>query len=131
MVREEYNAEKLGLLNSSRSRARNISRNSTLTSACWTNWLRGVPGRKKVAEMAASIMLSLFLLDYHIPEIDGLERVERLHALRGLKSVQLLIMSANLSSRKALRQRGIAFLAKPFDLADLIEAIDTLLRGTW
>ena len=78
-------------------------------------------------EAVATITPSLFILDYHLPGIDGLELADRLHAIKGLESVPILMLYANLPSRKALQERGIRFLAKPFDLGTLLKAVEQLL----
>ncbi len=70
---------------------------------------------------------SLFLLDYQLPDINGLELSDRLHTIAGLETVPTLVMSANLPPRHVLQQRHIASLSKPFDLSDLFKAIDKLL----
>ena len=70
---------------------------------------------------------SLFLLDYQLPDINGLELSDRLHTIAGLETVPTLVMSANLPPRHALQQRHIACLSKPFDVSDLFKAIDKLL----
>ena len=78
-------------------------------------------------EAIATITPSLFLLDYHLPGINGLELADRLRAINGLESVPILMLSANLPSRKAMQERGIRFLAKPFDLNTLLKAVEQLL----
>lgn len=78
-------------------------------------------------EVAASSTPCLFLLDYRLPDLDGLELADRLHALPGLETVPTLMISANSPSRQALQQRHIAFLAKPFGLIDLLQAVEHLL----
>ncbi len=78
-------------------------------------------------EAVKSIKPSLFILDYRLPGIDGLELSDRLHAIEGLETIPTLMMSANLPPRKAMQQRHISFLAKPFDLSDLLQAIEELL----
>ena len=70
---------------------------------------------------------SLFLLDYQLPDINGLELSDRLHTIAGLETVPTLVISANLPPRHALQQRHIAGLRKPFDVSDLFKAIDELL----
>src|ERR1051326_5257364 len=69
----------------------------------------------------------LFLLDYRLPGITGLELADRLHSIKGLESVPTLMISANLPPRQALQQRHIPFLPKPFDLIDLLQAVERLL----
>ena len=78
-------------------------------------------------EAVATLTPSLFILDYHLPGIDGLELADRLRTITGLDSVPILMLSANLPPRKALRERGIKSLAKPFDLAVLLKAVEQLL----
>ena len=78
-------------------------------------------------EAVATITPSLFILDYHLPGIDGLDLADRLRTIQGLDRVPILMLSATPPSRKALQQRGIHFLAKPFDLGALLEAVEQLL----
>ena len=70
---------------------------------------------------------SLFILDYHLPGIDGLELHDRLHSIQGLETIPSLMMSSHSPSRQAIRERQITFLKKPFDLAALLESIEKLL----
>jgi DNA-binding response OmpR family regulator len=78
-------------------------------------------------EAVGSIKPSLFILDYGLPGINGLELSDRLHSIEGLEMVPTLMISADSPSRKAMQQRHITYLKKPFDLNDLIKAIEELL----
>ncbi len=69
----------------------------------------------------------LFLLDYRLPGITGLELADQLHNIKSLETVPTLMISANLPPRQALQQRHILFLPKPFDLFDLLLAVERLL----
>lgn len=79
-------------------------------------------------EAVRSIKPSLFLLDYHLPGIDGLELADRLHSTEGLETIPTLMISANAPPQEALRRRRITFLKKPFDLNDLLKRIERLLE---
>lgn len=78
-------------------------------------------------EAVKSIKPSLFMLDYHLPGINGLELSDRLNALEGLETVPTLLLSASPPPRNVMQQRHISFLAKPFELPDLLQAIEELL----
>lgn len=78
-------------------------------------------------ELVDVIKPDLFLLDYQLPGIDGLELFDRLHAMKGLEAVPTLMISANALSKKALQERHIPFLMKPFDLEDLLLIVEKLL----
>jgi CheY-like chemotaxis protein len=78
-------------------------------------------------QVVASIKPSLLILDYQLPGINGLELFDRLHSIEGLEMVPTIMVSANFPSRKAIQQRQITFIQKPFDLPDLLTAIDELL----
>ena len=69
----------------------------------------------------------LFILDYQMPGINGLELFDRLHATKGLEAVPALMFSANKLPRKVLQERHIPFLMKPFDLDDLLQIVERLL----
>ena len=74
-----------------------------------------------------SLKPSLFILDYQLPGINGIELHDRLHAIKELATIPTLIVSANIPSRKEMQQRQIAFLKKPFDLNELFKVIEELL----
>ena len=68
----------------------------------------------------------LFLLDYHLPGMNGLDLYDCLHAMDGLKTIPALFMSANIPLSEAER-RHVPVLHKPFDLDDLVHTIEKLL----
>ena len=86
-----------------------------------------VTNAAQALEAVQSVTPSVVLLDYDLPGIDGLELADRLHALPGLETVPTMMVSASHPPRKAMQQRHIIFLAKPFDLTTLIKTINTLL----
>lgn len=79
-------------------------------------------------ETLKTVVPDLFLLDYHLPGIDGLELAERFHATETLKHIPILLMSANLP-KSELEKRHITFIAKPFDVNALFQIIETLLSS--
>jgi DNA-binding response OmpR family regulator len=66
---------------------------------------------------------SLFLLDYRLPKMNGVELYDRLHAREGLETVPVIIISANLPLHE-LTKLGLVGLKKPFDLDQLLQAIE-------
>ncbi|HEV2583848.1 MAG TPA: response regulator, partial [Ktedonobacteraceae bacterium] len=78
-------------------------------------------------ETVKSIKPGLFILDYHLPGINGVELHDRLHAIKGLETVPTLMMSARAPARQAIGQRHITLLRKPFELATILKAISSLL----
>lgn len=69
----------------------------------------------------------LFILDYGLPDMDGLELHDRLHAFDHLKDTPTLLISAQRPPMREVRQRQITFLPKPFELTGLLHAVSTLL----
>lgn len=86
-----------------------------------------MPDAEQALEAVRSITPSLFILDYQLPGIDGLELSDRLHAIEEFATIPTLMISAHPPSRQAMQQRHILFLKKPFDLADLLQDIENLL----
>ena len=69
----------------------------------------------------------LFILDYELPDMNGLDLHDQLHGFEHLRQVPTLLISAMKPPLRELRRRAITFLAKPFDLSELLDAIATLL----
>ncbi len=69
----------------------------------------------------------LFLLNYHMPSMTGLQLYDQLHAIPGLEKVPAIMVSATLP-RTELKQRGIIGLDKPFDLDELLHLIERVLQ---
>ena len=66
---------------------------------------------------------SLFLLDYRLPKMNGVELYDQLHAREELETVPAIILSANLPLHE-LTKRGLVGLKKPFDLDHLLQEIE-------
>jgi CheY-like chemotaxis protein len=86
-----------------------------------------VGNASQALEVVQTIKPVLFILDYQLPGIDGLELSRQLHALDGLETVPTLLISANPPPQEAMHQSYLACLAKPFDLADFLQAVKRLL----
>ena len=75
------------------------------------------------------IQPDLVVVDYYLPDMNGIELYDHLHTIKELKDVPAIIVSAVLPERD-LKERGLLGLAKPLDLEDLLETTNNLLRST-
>ncbi len=71
---------------------------------------------------------ALFILNYHLPHMTGIELYDRLHALEPLRSVPAMMLSANLPYEE-IKQRGIVGLSKPVDIDELMNMIERLISN--
>lgn len=69
---------------------------------------------------------SLFLFDYRLPHINGLELYDQLHTTKELEDVPALLISASFPFEEA-RKRNIMLIQKPFELDDLLRNIERLI----
>jgi len=69
---------------------------------------------------------SLFILDYQMPGMNGIELYDRLHATKGLEEVPAIMVSARLP-RQEIAKRSIVGMSKPLDLDELLETIEQLV----
>jgi|ERR1051326_4511697 DNA-binding response OmpR family regulator len=88
-----------------------------------------VPDATSALEVADTVKPDLFILDYRLPDLNGLELSDRLHSIEGLEAVPTMMISANTLPRSELRQRHITYLKKPFDLSHLLAAVEKLLAA--
>ena len=71
---------------------------------------------------------NLFLLDYHLPRMDGIELYDQLHAVKEFRDTPAVILSAHLPKRE-LEKRSLVGLHKPIELSELLKAIQEVLEG--
>ena len=78
-------------------------------------------------EVARRIKPDLFILNSHLPQGNGIELYDRLHAIKGLKQVPTIMVGADLPEEE-MKQRKIVSLKKPFGMDELLEAIQRALH---
>ena len=80
----------------------------------------------KALETVKTIKPNLFVLDYLLPRMNGIDLYDRLHATKELEDIPAIMMSANLPASEA-RKRKITCLKKPFELDELLQTIEKLI----
>lgn len=81
---------------------------------------------EQALQLTRSLTPDLFLLDYHLPFMSGLDLYDSLHAMKEFSAIPALFMSANIPLQE-LESRHVCFINKPFDLDEMINAIERLL----
>ena len=74
----------------------------------------------------ANIKPGLFILDYQLPRMNGIELYDQLHAIPGLEHIPAIIISARLP-RQDIEKRQIVGMSKPLELDDFLHTIEHLL----
>ena len=78
-------------------------------------------------KMLRTVKPDLILLDYSLPGMNGLELYDTIHTVKALKHLPVLIVSAETARiQKEIKARQLAQLQKPFELANLLQAIERL-----
>jgi CheY-like chemotaxis protein len=78
-------------------------------------------------EVTSDIIPDLFLLDYFLPDMNGIELYDRLHGQNKLASVPAILLTAHLirsDLQQAIKQRQLDALEKPFDIERLLTMIE-------
>jgi len=71
----------------------------------------------------------LFILDYRLPQINGIQLYDQLHALSGLENIPGIIISGIASDEvtRDIESRKLIRIDKPFDLDEFLDAIKQAL----
>ncbi|MBO0780910.1 MAG: response regulator [Ktedonobacteraceae bacterium] len=85
-----------------------------------------VPDAETALNMLQTVTPELFLLDYHLPGMSGLELADQLRSREGGKHVPILIMSADLPYID-IAKKQLKSLQKPFDLDAFLLTVTELL----
>jgi CheY-like chemotaxis protein len=84
------------------------------------------PNGVRALELLTRDMPDLVIMDVMMPEMDGREVLRRMKASPALCQIPVIIMSAAVSVDRP-DSTAQAFLAKPFDLHELLDSIDRIL----
>lgn len=73
----------------------------------------------------------LFLLDYYLPDMNGIQLYDSLHARRDLETVPALITGASLeAARDDIKLRGLLAVEKPFNLDEFLSHIASIIASS-
>ncbi|MEO5950867.1 MAG: response regulator [Chloroflexia bacterium] len=83
----------------------------------------------RAIEVIQSVKASLILLDLNLPGITGLQIYDLLKDDAATRDIPIVFITAS-PDRKAFKERNIeSFIAKPFDLDELLDAVAQVCRG--
>ena len=73
----------------------------------------------------------LFLLDYYLPDMNGIVLYDRLHVRKDLEAVPALMTGAYLeAAADDIKQRGLLALEKPFELDEFLSIIESIVAAS-
>ena len=78
---------------------------------------------QEALKILREVVPAIFLLDYQLPSMTGLQLYDYLHTLPEFAEIPTIMMSANLPWRE-LEKRHILGLQKPFEIDELIEIVE-------
>ena len=85
------------------------------------------PDGFQALKMLRTVKPDVLILDYSLPGMNGLELYDTIHTVKALKHLPVLIVSAETARiQKEIKARQLPQLQKPFDLANLLQAIERL-----
>jgi CheY-like chemotaxis protein len=81
-----------------------------------------------VLQLTQFIRPLLFLVDYYLPGMNGLELCDQLHAREELKDIPVIVLSASMEQHiDEIQRRGLVALRKPFDLDEFLLTIENVV----
>jgi DNA-binding response OmpR family regulator len=74
---------------------------------------------------------SLFVLDYGLPDMNGIELYDRLHINQELAAIPAILITANrYIPQQQIQQRRLITFMKPFELEAFLTTIEALLTSS-
>jgi len=78
-------------------------------------------------QVARSTKPDLFITDYRLPNMNGIELYDHLHRTCVLANTPTIIMSAYLPEEE-VRKRQLISLSKPFEIDEFLETVEKLIQ---
>ncbi|HWZ18428.1 MAG TPA: response regulator [Ktedonobacteraceae bacterium] len=84
---------------------------------------------RNALDALARTMPHLLLIDYSLPEMNGLELYDWLQSFEHLKHTSTILMSARNPPLEEIHRRSIIFIRKPFAVTELLAIIRKLFTS--
>lgn len=78
-------------------------------------------------KMITTLTPHLFILDYSLPDMTGIELHDWLHSIDRLRHIRTILLSARDPSVDEIQKRGILLIRKPFAVTKLLAQIENCL----
>jgi CheY-like chemotaxis protein len=88
----------------------------------------------RALEVVKHIRPNLFMLDYRLPSMNGVELYDQLHLTEGLETIPAIIMSAGLPREQLeneIKQRQLVVLPTPHDRDDLLQTVEQVFASAF
>ena len=85
-----------------------------------------VPDGLEALKLVKNTKPQLFILDYWLPFMQGIEVYDILHGTEGLEEVPAIMLSVNAPVQE-VNKRFMTYIRKPFDMTKLLDTINRLL----
>jgi DNA-binding response OmpR family regulator len=86
-------------------------------------------GGQAAVDLAIQHLPRLILLDLMMPEMNGWQVVDVLKSTSRTRAIPILLLSARRDMNITARELGVTdYLAKPFDLDELLGCVDRILK---
>jgi CheY-like chemotaxis protein len=86
------------------------------------------PDGETALNMLQTARPRLFLLDYKLPGMNGLELLDQIRRIKGYEQTPVLLMSASIF-REDITRYHLTYLRKPFDLDRLLQLVEDTLTA--
>ena len=88
----------------------------------------------RALEVVKHIRPNLFILDYRLSSMNGVELYDQLHLTAGLETIPAIIMSAGLPREQLeneIKQRQLVALPNPHNLDDLVQTLEQVFASAY
>jgi CheY-like chemotaxis protein len=89
--------------------------------------MAGTPSQ--ALQLAADDAPDVAVLDYMLPEMDGIELAHRLRERLGQRFPLVLLSAMGIPEKQQAELPGLVFVSKPFDIDDVVKAVHSALHA--